>query len=153
MNMQEPKNPKFKDFVKDYVAAQGFLCSIDTMLESIDAGTVVLKVPFSATLSQHTGAFHGGFIGALSEAVMGACAATLIREDQTVVGAEYKVNFLSPAIGDALIAKGEVMKAGRSLTICRATLQCLQADGSLKLVAIAQGTMATISANLGNSKS
>jgi uncharacterized protein (TIGR00369 family) len=153
MNMQGPQNPSFRKFVEAYVAAQGFLCSIGTTIESIDAGTVVLKVPFNKTLSQHTGAFHGGVIGALSEAVMGACAASLVREDQTVVGAEYKVNFLSPAIGDALIAKGEVMKAGRSLTICRATLQCLQADGSLKLVAIAQGTMATISANLGNSKS
>jgi uncharacterized protein (TIGR00369 family) len=153
MNMQDPQNPSFRDFVKAYVAAQGFLCSIGTTIESIDAGTVVLKVPFSKALSQHTGAFHGGVIGALSEAVMGACAATLIREDQTVVGAEYKVNFLSPATGDALIAKGEVMKAGRSLTICRATLQCLQADESLKLVAIAQGTMANVSANLGNSKS
>jgi uncharacterized protein (TIGR00369 family) len=150
--MREPLNPELLSFVKDYVAAQGFLCSINTSLESIDTGSVVLKVPFSKALSQHTGAFHGGVIGALSEAVMGACAATMIRDDQTVVGAEYKVNFLSPAVGDALIAQGDVMKAGRSLTVCRATIKCLQPDGTLKVVAIAQGTMANISAKLGHSK-
>ncbi|MGA0005595.1 MAG: PaaI family thioesterase [Burkholderiaceae bacterium] len=153
MNMEKPKNPQFSDFVNAYVAAQGFLHTIQTSLELIEVGKVVLKVPFSNALSQHTGAFHGGVIGALSEAVMGACAATVIRHDQTVVGAEYKVNFLSPAVGEALIAEGEVIKAGRSLTVCRATLQCLQADGSLKVVAIAQGTMANISTEPNKPKS
>lgn len=149
--MRDPFNSDLLSFVKDYVAAQGFLCSINTTLESIDTRSVVLKVPFSKSLSQHTGAFHGGVIGALSEAVMGACAATVVGKDQTVVGAEYKVNFLSPAVGDALIAQGEVMKAGRSLTVCRATIKCLQPDGALKVVAIAQGTMANVSVKLANS--
>jgi uncharacterized protein (TIGR00369 family) len=149
--MRDPFNSDLLSFVEDYVAAQGFLCSINTTLESIDTLSVVLKVPFSKSLSQHTGAFHGGVIGALSEAVMGACAATVVGKDQTVVGAEYKVNFLSPAVGDALIAQGEVMKAGRSLTVCRATIKCLQPDGALKVVAIAQGTMANVSVKLANS--
>jgi uncharacterized protein (TIGR00369 family) len=150
--MREPLNPDPLDFVKDYVAAQDFLCSINTTLESIDTVRVILKVPFNKSLSQHTGAFHGGVIGALSEAVLGACASTVVGKDQTVVGAEYKVNFLSPAIGKALIAQGEVMKAARSLTVCRATVKCLQEDGTLKVVSIAQGTMANVSAKVGHSK-
>jgi uncharacterized protein (TIGR00369 family) len=150
--MREPLNPDPLDFVKDYVAAQDFLCSINTTLESIDTVRVILKVPFNKSLSQHTGAFHGGVIGALSEAVLGACASTVVGKDQTVLGAEYKVNFLSPAIGKALIAQGEVMKAARSLTVCRATVKCLREDGTLKVVSIAQGTMANVSAKLGHSK-
>ena len=33
---------------------------------------------------------------------------------------EYKVNFLAPAFGEKLIARGEVVTAGRRLFVCRA---------------------------------
>lgn len=151
MNGAEPKNPKFVEFVTSYVAAQGFLNSIHATIEELSLRKVTLKIPYSAAVGQHTGAFHGGVIGALSEAAMGACAATVIAANQTVVGAEYKVNFLSLAQGEALTAEGEVMKAGRSLSVCRATIRIFQADGSSKIVAIAQGTMANIKADSDNS--
>lgn len=148
---EEPKNPKFVDFVTSYVAAQGFLSSIHATIEKLAVGKVTLKIPYSASVGQHTGAFHGGVIGALSEAAMGACAATMIQPNQTVVGAEYKVNFLSLAQGETLIAEGEILKAGRSLSVCRATVLVSQADGSSKVVAVAQGTMANINADPHNS--
>jgi uncharacterized protein (TIGR00369 family) len=151
INAEEPKNPKFVDFVTSYVAAQGFLSSIHATIEELAVGKVTLKIPYSASVGQHTGAFHGGVIGALSEAAMGACAATMIQSDQTVVGAEYKVNFLSLAQGETLIAEGEILKAGRSLSVCRATVLVSQADGSSKVVAVAQGTMANIKADPHNS--
>jgi uncharacterized protein (TIGR00369 family) len=147
MKINEPKNPDFINFVRSYVAAQGFLSSLGTTIESIDHGKITLKIPYSSAVSQHTKAFHGGVIGALSEAAMGACAATMIEPDQTVVGAEYKVNFLSLAQGETLIAEGEILKAGRSLSVCRATVLVSQADGSSKVVAVAQGTMANIKAD------
>ena len=132
MNIEKPKNPHFSDFVNAYVAAQGFLRTIQATLELIELGRVVLKVPFSNALSQHTGAFHGGVIGALSEAVMEHALQRSFVMTKQSLEQSTRFNFLSPAVGEALIAEGEVMKAGRSLTVCRATLQCLQADGSLK---------------------
>jgi uncharacterized protein (TIGR00369 family) len=152
MNIEKPKNPHFSDFVNAYVAAQGFLTSINATIESLDFGKITLRIPYSPAVGQHTGAFHGGVIGALSEAAMGACAATVIPADQTVVGAEYKVNFLSPAVGETLLAEGEVVKAGRSLSVCRATIRVLEASGASKVVAIAQGTMANIAAQTTETK-
>lgn len=150
MKINEPKNPDFINFVRSYVAAQGFLSSLGVTIESIDHGKIALKIPYSSAVSQHTKAFHGGVIGALSEAAMGACAATVIAPTQTVVGAEFKINFLSLAQGEALTAEGEVIKAGRSLSVCRATVRTLLADGSFKVVAIAQGTMANIQTDSNN---
>ncbi len=147
MTTQETRNPNYEAFVTAYVAAQGFINTIHATIEKVSVGKVTLKIPYSASVGQHTGAFHGGVIGALSEAAMGACAATMIEPDQTVVGAEYKVNFLSLAQGETLIAEGEILKAGRSLSVCRATVLVSQADGSSKVVAVAQGTMANIKAD------
>jgi uncharacterized protein (TIGR00369 family) len=151
MTTQEPRNPDYAAFVTAYVASQGFLSTIQATIEKLSVGKVTLKIPYSTSVGQHTGAFHGGVIGALSEAAMGACAATMIQPDQTVVGAEYKVNFLSLAQGETLIAEGEILKAGRSLSVCRATVLVSQADGSSKIVAVAQGTMANIKADPHNS--
>ena len=36
-----------------------------------------------------------------------------------VLTAEFKVNLLAPAGGDRLVAEGEVVRAGRALTVCR----------------------------------
>ena len=52
-----------------------------------------------ADIGQQNGFFHGGIIGGLAEAVMGAAAFTLAEAGHNVVGAEYKINLLSPALG------------------------------------------------------
>ena len=36
-----------------------------------------------------------------------------------VLTAEFKVNLLAPASGDRLVAEGQVVRAGRTLTVCR----------------------------------
>ena len=36
-----------------------------------------------------------------------------------VLTAEFKVNLLAPAGGDSLVAEGQVVRAGRTLTVCR----------------------------------
>jgi acyl-coenzyme A thioesterase PaaI-like protein len=36
-----------------------------------------------------------------------------------VLTAEFKMNLLAPASGDSLVAEGQVVRAGRTLTVCR----------------------------------
>jgi acyl-coenzyme A thioesterase PaaI-like protein len=57
-----------------------------------------------------------------------------------VVTVEYKVNFISPARGERLIAHGRVVKAGRALTVCAGEVHTLSA-GARKVVAAMLGTM------------
>jgi acyl-coenzyme A thioesterase PaaI-like protein len=101
MKINEPKNPDFINFVRSYVAAQGFLSSLGATIASIDQGKITLKIQYSSAVSQHTKACHDGVIGALS--------------------------------------------------VCRATVRTLLADGSFKVVAIAHGTMANIQTDSNNS--
>ena len=41
---------------------------------------------------------------------------------------EYKVNFLAPAWGEKLVARGEVVSAGRRLFVCRAEVEAVTGD-------------------------
>ena len=146
MSPFEPRNPNYKTVVEGYVTARGYLSLLGVELPRIEPGLVEYRVPFRAELGQQNGFFHGGVIGGIAEAVMGAAAATLIAADRNVVGAEYKLNLLSPAVGPSILARGNVVKSGRSLIVCRADVFVQTEDGNERLCAIGQGAMAVVDA-------
>ncbi|MFB7758341.1 PaaI family thioesterase, partial [Streptomyces sp. NPDC056121] len=62
-------------------------------------------------------------------------------ENTEVLTVEYKINLLAPALGNHLEAVGTVLKAGRTLTVCRLEVFAVQVDGTRKLVANGQQTL------------
>ena len=60
-----------------------------------------------------------------------------------VLTVEYKVNFLSPARGQQMIARGHVMQAGRTLMVCAGDVVAI-ANGEEKTVATMLATMIRI---------
>ena len=142
----EPRNPNYRTVVESYVEAQDYLGLIGVELARINPGSVDYRVPFRPDLGQQNGFFHGGVIGGIAEAVMGAAACTLVEAGHNVVGAEYKLNLLAPGLGPCLLARGTVVKPGRSLIVCRADVFVETTEGEKRLCAIAQGTMAVVTA-------
>ena len=84
------------------------------------AGTCVIEVPFRDELTQQERYFHGAVTGAIADTAGGYAALTLAPPDREVLTVEYKINFLAPACGEKLVARGEVVTAGRRLFVCKA---------------------------------
>ena len=123
---------------------QGFLRHVDARIEELAPGCCVIVADFRAELAQQNGYFHGGLIGTVADAA-GACAAsTLIESRQWLLTAEYKVNFLSPAKAAKLKAVGEVMRAGRMLSVSQVHLYGVDEAGEEQLCALATVTLATL---------
>lgn len=139
-----PPDPAYDARVRRYVAGQSYLRLLGVVLARLEPGLVEYRVPFRPDLGQQDGFFHGGVVGGIAEAVMGAAAATLVAQGVNVVGAQYGVNLLAPARGPVLLARGQVVKPGRRLIVCRADVFCTEGDGSERLCAIAQGAMAPV---------
>jgi uncharacterized protein (TIGR00369 family) len=139
-----PPDPGYAARVRRYVAEQRYLRLLGVVLARLEPGLVEYRLPFRPDLGQQDGFFHGGVVGGIAEAVMGAAAATLVAEGVNVVGAQYGVNLLAPAQGPVLLARGQVVKPGRRLIVCRADVFSVEADGSERLCAIAQGAMAPV---------
>lgn len=55
----------------------------------------------------------------VADTACGYAAYSLMPASASLVAVEYKINILAPARG-ALVARGEVVKAGRTLTVARA---------------------------------
>jgi uncharacterized protein (TIGR00369 family) len=139
-----PPDPGYAARVRRYVAEQRYLRLLGVVLARLEPGLVEYRLPFRPDLGQQDGFFHGGVVGGIAEAVMGAAAATLVAEGVNVVGAQYGVNLLAPAQRPVLLARGQVVKPGRRLIACRADVFSVEADGSERLCAIAQGAMAPV---------
>jgi acyl-coenzyme A thioesterase PaaI-like protein len=60
-----------------------------------------------------------------------------------VLTVEFKINLINPAKGDYLEATGQVVKSGRTLTVCQLEVFAV-AEGSRSLVAIGQQTLIAV---------
>ena len=61
---------------------------------------------------------HAGIITAIADSACGYAALSLLPADAEVLTVEYKVNFLAPARGTRFIARGRVVRSGRTLSVC-----------------------------------
>ena len=134
--MNAPADPKFAARVRDSFARQKAMALIGASLTVVEPGYVEIALPWRDDLTQQKGFVHGGILGMIADTACGYCAFSLMPADCSLVTVEYKINILAPARG-ALVAKGEVVKAGRTLTVARA--EVYSEDG--KHVATMQQTL------------
>jgi uncharacterized protein (TIGR00369 family) len=136
-------DPNFESRVRASFAKQRMMQTIGAAIEELAPGRVTLRLPFRDDLTQQHGFLHAGTIAAVADSACGYAALTLMPADAAVLSIEFKVNMLAPAKGDAIVARGEVIRAGRTVMVCRADVHSVS-DGAEKLVAAMQGTMMVV---------
>ena len=114
-----PANPAFEERTRASFAKQGAMAHLGAVLERVEPGRVEISMPFRAELSQQHGFFHAGMISAIADTAGGYAGFTLFPADGAVLTVEFKLNLLAAADGERAIAVGEVIRSGRTLTVCR----------------------------------
>lgn len=110
-------------------------------LTRVEPGVIEITLPYRTDLTQQHGYVHAGIITTIADSACGYAAYTLMPPGSDVLAVEFKVNLLRPAKGDAFVARAEVIKSGRTLTVVRADVHAVGPGDSRELVAIMQGTM------------
>jgi len=126
--------------VRKSFARQRLMATLGASVVSVAEGSVVLRLPFRADLTQQNGFLHAGAIATLADSACGYAALTTMPADADVLSVEFKVNMLAPAVGEAIEARGTVLRAGKTIVITRADVFAMR-EGEEKLVAAMQGTM------------
>lgn len=129
--------------VRDSFTRQRFMETLGATVESVGDGTVVLRLPVREALTQQHGFMHAGAIATLADSACGYAALTKMPPDAAVLSIEFKVNMLAPAVGEALVARAEVIRAGRTIMVCRSDVYAVK-GGEEKLIAAMQGTMMVV---------
>ena len=108
--------------IRDSFDRQGFMRTLGAALESVEPGTVTITCGFDEGLTQQHGLIHGGVLASLVDVACGYAALSVMPPDREVLTVEFKVHFLKPAKTDRLIAVGQVVQAGRTLTVCEGSV-------------------------------
>ncbi len=136
-----PKNPEFAARVRDGFARQGAMSLIGAELVRLEPGAADIEVPFRPELAQQHGYFHGGIVGMAADSAAGYAAFSLMPADSSVLSVEYKINFIAPAEGERLIARGRVVKPGRTLVICQVDVAVIRGGAEVPCAAMLQTVM------------
>jgi uncharacterized protein (TIGR00369 family) len=121
-------DPDYAARVRASFARQGAMALIGARLTDLDPGYCEIRLPFRTELSQQHGYYHAGMTSTIADSAAGYAGYTLMPADSEVLTVEYKMNLLAPADGESLIARGRVVRAGRTLIVTRADVDVLK-DG------------------------
>lgn len=136
----EPANAAFERRVRDSFARQKAMGYIGASLMAVRPGEVEIELPYRAELTQQHAYIHGGIVGMIADNACGYAAFTLMPAEATVLTVEYKVNLLAPADGERLVARGRVLRPGRTVVVAEARVHAVQ-GGAEVLVAVALATL------------
>jgi len=123
--------------------SQGLMATLGAQLVSVADGEVQIALPFSTKLSQQHGYVHAGAVTSIVDNACGYAALTRAPSDSEVVTAEFKINFVRPAIGERFLAIGTVQTSGKLLTVCTGEVRALSGT-TWKVVAIMQATIVNV---------
>ena len=90
---------------------------------TLENGTSLLELPVKREITQSWGNVHGGVVASLIDAAVGAALRSTLEEHEGGVTVEMKLNYLRPANGDILYAKGKIVQKGKSIVIGQATIE------------------------------
>ncbi|POF31503.1 PaaI family thioesterase [Roseibium marinum] len=115
-----PRDPNWENRVRSSYAAQAFMTNLGAELVHLSPGAVDLELKMRTDLTQQHGYFHAGVTSSIADSAAGYAALSLFAPGFGVLTSEYKINLLNPAAQKVLMARGRVVKPGRTLTIAKA---------------------------------
>ncbi len=143
-----PINPAAERRVRESFGRQGVMDTIGATLTAVRSGEVEIALPYAAPLTQQHGFIHAGVVAMICDSACGYAALSLMPADAAVLTTEFKINFMSPAKGECLIAVGRVVRPGRKLMICLGEVFA-EEDTQRKQVALMTASMMVVDGGTG----
>ncbi|MFF8606058.1 PaaI family thioesterase [Streptomyces sp. NPDC015346] len=119
--------------------AQPFSRLLGARITAFGEGGATLEIPLREELRQQNGFVHGGVLSYAADNALTFAAGTALGG--AVLTAGFSIQYVRPALGVTLLARAEVVHAGRRQAVVRCDLLTVDAEGAETLCAVAQGTV------------
>jgi uncharacterized protein (TIGR00369 family) len=113
-------DPAYEARVRESFSRQSHMATLGAKIVLVAPGEVQLEFPFAPQFCQQNGFMHAGAVASVADSANGYAAYTLAPADTDVLAVEFKINLLAPAEGAGFLARGRVLRAGRTLTVYQA---------------------------------
>jgi len=130
--------------VRNSFGRQQAMALLGAEMTEVGPGMTEIVLPFREDLTQQHGFVHAGIITAIVDSACGYAALSLMPPGVGVLTIEFKVNLLNPASGTRFVARGQVVKPGRTIMVCTGEVVAERADGTQQMVALMQTTMMVV---------
>jgi uncharacterized protein (TIGR00369 family) len=100
---------------KDY--CRGFIKTCRFEVEEVRRGYFQSRVEIQELHRQQDGFIHAGVMETMADHTAGYAAFTTVPEDFQILTIEFKINFLRPAYGEALLCCSRVIRGGNKIII------------------------------------
>lgn len=135
--------------VSDSFNRQPFMRLIGASLTVLGYGRCRITLPWREDLTQQHGYVHAGVLGAIADTAAGyAVFTTLDEADTQLITVGFTFNFVAPARGDSILADAEVLKSGRTLSVCRMLIYAVR-QMEQAIIATGQQTLIRLPAPVG----
>jgi uncharacterized protein (TIGR00369 family) len=141
--VDQPEDADCRDRIQASFDRQGLMKTLGATLGRVSPGLVEITICPDPAISQQHGFVHAGAVSAIADTAAGYAALSLAPAGRGVLTTEFKINLIAPAVGDRILARGRVVKAGRTLTVAQTEVFAGTA-GQEKLVALLTATMMTM---------
>ncbi|HYF56934.1 MAG TPA: PaaI family thioesterase [Salinarimonas sp.] len=138
-----PGTDDYAERVARSFARQGLMDTLGASLLAVRPGEVEIAMRIRPEVSQQHGFAHAGAVAAIADSAAGFAGLTLMPAGAGVLTVEFKINLMAPAGGERLVARGRVVKAGRTLVIAQAEVEAERA-GARKAVALLTATLMAV---------
>jgi len=146
MTVFNPRNPDYENAVQTSFSKQGVMDHIGAKLVKVEPGFCEIEMPYAEHLCQQHGFIHAGIVSTVADSAGGYAGFSLMPEGDGVLTIEFKVNLMAPAAGEKLIARGQVIRAGKTITVAQSDAYMVQ-GGKEKHVATLQLTLMCVTGN------
>lgn len=132
------------DRIAESFQRQRLLSTLGATLLRVADGEVDIELPWSESIQQQHGFVHAGAIATIADSACGYACLTRMPEGSAVLSIEFKINLLAPAVGERFVARGRVVRVGRTVGVATAEVVSHSALHTAKpeaCVAMMQATM------------
>ena len=143
MTTHAAQDPNYESRVRASFDKQKFMATIGARITHVAPGEVDLELATRDDLTQQHGFLHAGVLASAADSACGYAALSLMPAGAAVLSIEFKINMLAPAAGDRIVARGRVIRAGRTVTVCQGDVVACSSAGE-KHVASMVATMMTV---------
>jgi len=98
---------------------QGMMATLGVEVVAVEPGRVEMALRHDDRFTQQHGFLHAGAVASVLDTACGYAAYSVMPPEAAVLTASYTINLLAPAAGDRFTITGEVVRAGRTLVVCR----------------------------------
>jgi uncharacterized protein (TIGR00369 family) len=135
-----PPNPDFAETTKRFLMEMPIARHFGFAITDVGPGLFEITQPFRKKLSFSQGIFQAGPVGTLADMAAACAGVTMLPRGWGASTVDYTIKLIAPAAGEKLVARGRLVRCGRTLSVTAADVYAVR-DGNETLCATALATI------------